>query len=118
MRQHLHAPRSTLAALEPAAHAGQIAVPVPRLAQLVERHPAQLRLVPAAGAADGPGDAVPGEVAGGVEAFRAHPAMRTDAERFGKQGVIQPACDPTASPRERERLRGGRAGSHASYAID
>ena len=49
---------------------------------------------------------MPGEVSGGVEAFRAHPAMRTDVERFGKQGGIQPACDPAASPREREQLRG------------
>jgi len=32
--------------------------------------------------------------------------MRTDVERLGKQGVIQPAYDPTASPRDRERLRG------------
>jgi hypothetical protein len=39
--------------------------------------------VPAAGAADGQGDAVPGEVTSGVEAFRAHLCMRTKAERFG-----------------------------------
>ena len=83
MRQHLHLPGATLAALEPAADAGQIPIPVPRLAQLVEYHPAQFRFVPAAGAADGQGDAVPGEVTSGVEAFRAHLCMRTKAERFG-----------------------------------
>jgi len=104
MRQHLHAPGATLAALEPAAHARQIPVPFPRLAQLIQRHPAQFRFVPAAGAADGQGDPVPGEIAGGVEALRAHLLMRTDAERFGKggsrfTGLIRPSlrCDKIIS---------------------
>jgi len=84
MRQHLHLSGATPAALEPAPDAVEVPIPVPGLAQLVERHPAQFRLVPAARAANGQRDAVPGEIAGCVEAFRAHLLMRTDAERFGK----------------------------------
>ena len=39
-RQHLHSPRTTLATLETAADARQVSIPAPRLAELVEYHPA------------------------------------------------------------------------------
>jgi len=82
MRQHLHLAGSAPSATQPAPDAGQIAILIPLLAEPVELHPRERRSMAASAAAHRQRDAVADQIAGRVEAFRAHPPMRTKAERF------------------------------------
>lgn len=85
MRQHLHAARPALTALQPPPDASKITIPITVLAELVERQLAQGSLMPAALAAHRQRYAMAHQVAGSLEAFRAHLPMRTKVERFGKR---------------------------------